>query len=182
MEMGERKEYDQNKLHEACKSYFNRTQGSVSFSSGPARRQRDRGSKKLGDQETRFSALDPRPLAPSAPPPAGRKRGVGGGTDQRRNPNPAANSGDPHSRRCGRMRAGSDRLPHRARATGEAPQPFKRLPDLGGQEHRRLHFTGPAGQKPAHRSSGCRSSVAPTFNFKLRSACLPASQLCLLIG
>lgn len=41
MDMGERKEYDQNKLHEACKSYFSRTQGSVSFSSGPARRQRD---------------------------------------------------------------------------------------------------------------------------------------------
>lgn len=73
-------------------------------------------------------------------------------------------------------------FPHRARATGEAPQPFKRLPDLGGQEHRRLHLIGPAGEKPAHRSSGCRSSVAPTFNFKLRSAYLPASQLCFLIG
>lgn len=90
-----------------------------------------------------------------------------GGTDQRRNPNPAANSGGRHSRLCGPKPAGPSWLPSPRACDRRSPTTLQKAPDLGGQERRRRHLTGLVRQEPALHSSVCRSSAVRSFNFKL---------------
>lgn len=130
---------------------------------GPARRQRDRDSKRLGDRQTcRFSASDPWPTAPSTPPPAGRKRGVWSGPSSARTRTPRLTADARIPGSADPRRHAQAGFPQPGRAVGEAPQPFKRLPTWAARNaavSTRLDLSG--RNQPAALPSAAPGSAAP---------------------